>query len=292
MQAVVAYKAAGAAPSPTVVAQAEASSVTAQTSLATSTPLIAQAGDAFFAVVASTAPARPMLADTAGDPIACGADITPQDGFYLYGCYVMGGKASSTETFTASGTNIFGIAVLQVRGLVTGPFFPPAPSRPMGDVLALSDNPQAAPGSAVDAITSGGWMASYQPALAIGFTASPGESGLAVNAAPNAGTGFTAEPTGVWSAWGGGAGDYLGVFETKELTSAADSFQATFTAPTLGAGNYGTFLWVIPELQQGSQFRHANAPRNTRLDHRNTHPQINVHAQLASRRRAASVAQE
>jgi hypothetical protein len=240
-------------PTATVVAQAEASSATGQTSLA-STQLNVQAGDDLFVTVASGSPTTPVLLDSAGDaPLFDGA-VEPQTGLYEYAFEVMGGTANSATVFTANGTSIYGIAALQVRGLVTNkPIFtfgtPPSHLAWNGTYVArapFAENAQTAPGASTDAITSTTNAPGVQPAMVIGFSAIPGENGAAVNAAPSAGTGFTAQ-TGVWETWGGGAGDYLGVFETEQVTSTS-AVAATFTAPTYGSGAYGTFAWIVPEL--------------------------------------------
>jgi hypothetical protein len=237
-----------------VVGQAEASATTGQTSLATSTSLNAQAGDDFFITVASGSPTTPVLENPAGGSTIFDGAVSPQTGLYEYGFEVLGAGANSATVFTAQGTSIYGIAALQVRGLVTDkPIFafatPPSRLAWGGTYVpraAFSENAQAAPGAGTDAVTSTTTAPAFQPALVIGFSAIPGEHGAAVNAAPNGGTGFSAQ-TGVWSTWGGGAGDYLGVFETEQVASTS-AVAATFTAPTYGSGNYGTFVWIVPEL--------------------------------------------
>jgi hypothetical protein len=248
----VAYSAAGNT-TPSVVGQAEASSATAQTSLATGTPFNVQAGDRFCAVVASESPTPPTVTDTAGDNFNLTGAVTPQSGYYLYAYLTSNGAANSAETVTAHGTSIFAVAALQLRGLVSSltSYFPGAP----GSIVqvtggpALNYNPQVAPGTGTDEITSLTAALNVHPAMVIGFSAIPGKNGAAVNAAPNAGTGFTAQ-TGVWGTWGGGAGDYLGVFETEQLTSVTP-VAATFTAPTYGTVAYGTFVWIIPASSVG-----------------------------------------
>jgi hypothetical protein len=248
---VVAFKAASAQPS--VIGQAEASSTTAQTSLATGTSLNSQAGDRFVAIVASESPTPPTVTDTAGDVFNLYGALTPQSGYYLYGFITSDNIANSADTLTAHGTSIYAIAGLQLRGTLSSlaSFFPSTPG-PIVQVTggpALSSNAQVAPGSGTNAITSLATSLAVQPVMVIGFTAIPGKNGAAVNAAPNAGTGFTAQ-TGVWETWGGGAGDYLGVFETEVLTSVTPA-AATFTAPTYGSGNYGTFVWILPAASVG-----------------------------------------
>jgi hypothetical protein len=240
------FKSASAA---TVVAQAEGSSTTAQTSLSTGTPLNVQSGDRFCAVVASNSTTPPtLLTDTAGDQFQYLGDvISPQTGIYLRDYELLNGTANSADTFTATGTGILGVAVLQLRGFVNGPFWPPAPSRPLAGYSQRSSNPQAAPGTTANAITSLAAGVPYTPEMVIGFSAVPSEAGAAVDAAPSAGTGFTAQ-TGVWETWGGGAGDYLGLFETQNISST-NPIAATFTAQSsYGSGDYGSFVWVIPEL--------------------------------------------
>jgi len=234
-----------------VIGQASASSATAQGSLATSTTLTPQAGDDFFAVIASSSPALPTFSDTAGDAVGYMGAVTSQSGIYLYGFEVMNGATNAADTFTARGTGIQAIAVLQVRGLVASQmlYFPTAPASVgmVSGTAIFGDHPQAAPGTGTDAITSNTATPQLQPAMVIGFSAIPGEAGAAVNAAPTAGTGFTAQ-TGVWATWGGGAGAYLGVFET-ETVSSTSAVAATFTAQSAyGTGNYGTFVWIVPEL--------------------------------------------
>lgn len=232
-----------AAPTAVVVGQAETSSASPQTSLAIS--LTEQTGDDFFAVVASGSPTQPVMSDSVGDNVYFMGAVTPQTGLYEYAYHVRNGVANSSDTFTANGTAIYGVAVLQMRGLASGVYFSAAPSRVASySGTAFNDNVQAAPGAGANAITSTVATLSAQSAEVIGFTAIPGENGALVNAAPSAGTGFAAQ-TGVWGTWGGGAGDYLGVFET-ELVNTPIAAAATFTAPTYGSGAYGTFVWIVP----------------------------------------------
>lgn len=114
---------------------------------------------------------------------------------------------------------------------------------------STNSSPQAAPGTGANAITSLSVIPGYTPEMVVGFSAIPGEGSAAVNAAPSAGTGFTAVSPGVWSTWGGGSGDYLGTFETEQVSSTTSAVAATFTAQSsLGSGAYGSFAWVIPEL--------------------------------------------